>query len=637
MAKCPFATWRPISGSSGPHMDGPFKIVHHTTEGSTAAGALATFAKNRSDPHFTVDAQSIFQHIDTAEGARALRNDPGGVQTNRDSAVQIELVGFAHLPKNRAALTNLARLCRWIETTHAVPQVWPAGKPKPAKNGKDPGGHNRNPQIWDSQSGHYGHCHVPENTHWDPAYSAEEADFILRARFGAQGQLLTPVLPALPAMTLAQAVPAGARGAGAATSARKTAPAPRSTMPDHGQVAQAAAAATKKRVVGGPLTVAQARALAKTSLRPGPTAPAAAKAPASRAAAPQRASKTAAKTAVRLATPLATPTAAPKATLASVQTQQRRLAIAQRTDMRERLREYKATLALLKARGTQGLSAASTKAQPAKAQRSRAAKTVPAAAAGGASAADSSPLRVLAEGDSWFDYPVPFFGGGVIPRLENRLGVPIFSLAQAGDETRFMLGVQARKELTRQLIDGCPDGGPWDLLLFSGGGNDIVDNPLSLWLADFEATKPPADLLRAERFAAALALVRAAYEDLIELRNRLSPHTRLVFHGYDFPIPDNRSICGRGPWLRPAFDLHGFPPDMAASRAVIKSMLEQFAAMLQSLATNPGVSVVLTQGTLAPVVGSWHNEMHPSKAGFERISEVFHVHLKALFPGRVLA
>ena len=131
MARCPFATWRPISGSSGSHVGGPFKVVHHTTEGSTAEGAMNAFRTNRSDPHFTVDATRIFQHIDTAEGARALRNDPGGVQTNRDSAVQIELVGFAHLPKDRRALTNLARLCRWIEDTHGVPRVWPAGLPRP--------------------------------------------------------------------------------------------------------------------------------------------------------------------------------------------------------------------------------------------------------------------------------------------------------------------------------------------------------------------------------------------------------------------------------------------------------------------------------------------------------------------------
>lgn len=218
MARCPFATWRPISGSSGSHVGGPFKVVHHTTEGSTAEGAMNAFRTNRSDPHFTVDATRIFQHIDTSEGARALRNDAGGVQTNRDSAVQIELVGFAHLPKDRRALTNLARLCRWIEETHGVPRTWPAGLPRPARNGRDPGGHNRDPQIWDSESGHYGHCHVPENTHWDPAYTQAEANFILAATFDDAGRLVSPEPPPLPARMR--------RGKGRAR-------APESTMPDH--------------------------------------------------------------------------------------------------------------------------------------------------------------------------------------------------------------------------------------------------------------------------------------------------------------------------------------------------------------------------------------------------------------------
>ncbi|MDM0085723.1 N-acetylmuramoyl-L-alanine amidase [Variovorax sp. J31P179] len=222
MPKCPFATWRPISGSSGPHVGGPFKIVHHTTEGSSAEGAMSAFSKNRSDPHFTVDATTIFQHIDTAEGARALRNDPGGVQTNRDSAIQIELVGFAHLPKDGRALTNLARLCRWIESTHGVPGTWPAGPPKPAKNGKDPGGHNRDPIVWDSQGGHYGHCHVPENSHWDPAYSEAEVTFIMDAAFDAHGRLTSSPPPA-----------SAAKAARGKPTRNARATSPKSTMPDH--------------------------------------------------------------------------------------------------------------------------------------------------------------------------------------------------------------------------------------------------------------------------------------------------------------------------------------------------------------------------------------------------------------------
>ncbi len=179
MARCPFAVWKPISGSSGSHLGGPFKIVHHTTEGSSASGAIDTFRLKRSDPHFTVDATTIYQHIDTSGGARALRNQGGGVQTNRDSAIQIEVVGFAGRPKNRNTLENVARLCRWIEQTHSVPKVWPNGFPRPAINGRDPGGHNRDRNNWDTQGGHYGHCHVPENDHWDPGYTQDDLSIVM--------------------------------------------------------------------------------------------------------------------------------------------------------------------------------------------------------------------------------------------------------------------------------------------------------------------------------------------------------------------------------------------------------------------------------------------------------------------------
>jgi hypothetical protein len=179
MATCPFAVQKPISGPSGSYISGPFKIVHHTTEGSTAQGAFDAFAANRSDPHFTIDATAIYQHVDTGMGARALRNAGGGAQTNRDSAIQIEVVGFANRPKTKPTLKNVARLCRWLEQTHDIPRVWPNGLPKPAKDGRDPGGHNRNAATWDAEGGHYGHCHVPENTHWDPAYTADEVAFLM--------------------------------------------------------------------------------------------------------------------------------------------------------------------------------------------------------------------------------------------------------------------------------------------------------------------------------------------------------------------------------------------------------------------------------------------------------------------------
>jgi hypothetical protein len=130
-----------------------------------------------------------------------------------------------------------------------------------------------------------------------------------------------------------------------------------------------------------------------------------------------------------------------------------------------------------------------------------------------------------------------------------------------------------------------------------------------------------------------LALVQAGYEDLIALRDQLSPTTQLVFHGYDFAIPDGRGICGFGPWLRPTFHLRKFPT-RAAMEAVVKAMLQQFAAMLASL-SSPTVTFINGQGTLVPQPSAWHNELHPARARFGKFADIFHVKLKALFPDRV--
>ena len=321
----------------------------------------------------------------------------------------------------------------------------------------------------------------------------------------------------------------------------------------------------------------------------------------------------------RLALRAVRKTTAPPASPAAVGAERKKLKKEQRDERARRVREYKATMEIMKRRGARRARPKAIKADGGE----------PAAEGGGSFA----PLQIFAERDSWFEYPVPFFGGSIIPRLEHRLGVPILNLAKAGDEVRYMLGVEERAVLTKHLTDGCPAGGPWDVLLFSGGGNDIVGNPMALWVNDWDPALPPADHIKKARFDAALALVRAAYEDLIALRDKLSPTTLLIFQGYDFAIPDGRGICGLGPWLKPTFDLCKFPA-LAAGQAVVKVMLEQFAAMLTSL-VGAKVAFINGQGTLAPQSSSWHNELHPARAGFETFADIFQLKLKELFPDRV--
>jgi hypothetical protein len=305
------------------------------------------------------------------------------------------------------------------------------------------------------------------------------------------------------------------------------------------------------------------------------------------------------------------------ATATTLAIERRKLKVAVHDENLRRIQEYKAAMQIIDRRGL-------TDAKPA-------ARRGPAAPA----KVIVQPLKVLAEGDSWFDYPVPLFGGGIIPRLQKKLGVPILNLAKAGDEVRFMMGVEERTLLRKHLSAGSPAGGPWDALLFSGGGNDIVDNPMALWIRDFDATIPLASHIHQARFDAVLTLVRSGYEDLIEMRDRVTPNTALFFNAYDFAIPDGRGVCRHGPWLKPTFVLRKFL-SQAAAFEVVKAMLQKFLAMLQVLAAaHPRVEVVDTQGTMLPVVASWHNELHPAKPGFEIFAQKFHARLKAMFPAQV--
>lgn len=118
----------------------------------------------------------------------------------------------------------------------------------------------------------------------------------------------------------------------------------------------------------------------------------------------------------RLASGVVTPSPSPE----GVAVERERLERERREEFARRISEYKAVMEVMKQRGAR-----------------RTARN----AEGGHQATEFQPLQIFAEGDSWFDYPA-FLRGGVIPRLEQRLGVPILNLAKAGDEVRYMLGVE---------------------------------------------------------------------------------------------------------------------------------------------------------------------------------------------------
>jgi hypothetical protein len=144
--------------------------VHHTTEGSTFAGALSAFRANDDFPHFTDTFEDgvyvVRQHIPLSRAARSLEHPNGTAETNRDNCIQIEHVGFAKhmhgIPEGYIA--GIASLCRFIEA-----QV---GVKRQAKFPFTPPGvaHRLDVKTFHTYSGHLGHQHVHDQPagHSDP-------------------------------------------------------------------------------------------------------------------------------------------------------------------------------------------------------------------------------------------------------------------------------------------------------------------------------------------------------------------------------------------------------------------------------------------------------------------------------------
>lgn len=163
MAWYPEAIKSVIGKDAGTFLSGCPKGVLHTTEGSTAEGAIGAFNANNSWPHWLVDFNGIvWQFIDSNRAARALRNLAGGVETNREPVWQIEIVGFAARPESMTIKQRdaLRKLMRWVEATHGV---LPKTPPLPFASRYGQPGTRMGPSMWKSYSGWCGHSHVPEN------------------------------------------------------------------------------------------------------------------------------------------------------------------------------------------------------------------------------------------------------------------------------------------------------------------------------------------------------------------------------------------------------------------------------------------------------------------------------------------
>ena len=159
----------------GSHVAGPWRLVIHRTEGWDVDASIGTYRQRGVWPHFTADIRPgqfrLVQHGPLNVAASAMKNLPGGVETNRRQAIQIEVVGFTDRPFGDE---NWQWLGAQLAPIFAGGEIKAESTTRAWVDASDgfiarPDAPQRMTYLeWDTFNAICGHQHVPENDHYDP-------------------------------------------------------------------------------------------------------------------------------------------------------------------------------------------------------------------------------------------------------------------------------------------------------------------------------------------------------------------------------------------------------------------------------------------------------------------------------------
>lgn len=239
---------------------------------------------------------------------------------------------------------------------------------------------------------------------------------------------------------------------------------------------------------------------------------------------------------------------------------------------------------------------------------------------------------LVAEGDSWFDYP----WNDVLTCLEDHHNYDVTSLAHKGDTAEDMAysGGQLAK-LVRGIDKLIVRGETPRAILLSGGGNDVAGDEFAQLLnhrasasrgLNESVVAGVIDRRIRDCYTAIIAAVTAICEE------RLGRRVPIIVHGYGYAVPDGRGFLGGwwflpGPWLKPGFDQKGYS-DGIEMQAIVDVLIDRFNEMQKRLIASQGfehVRHVDVREVLPRVdhVTWWDNELHPTVKGFRAVADAF--------------
>ena len=271
---------------------------------------------------------------------------------------------------------------------------------------------------------------------------------------------------------------------------------------------------------------------------------------------------------------------------------------------------------------------------------------------------------LVAEGDSWFALSkitgIKYIDKDItdvineLKKMKNN-GQKLYdvkSVARAGDTIGSMAYSEDQFNKFKQLLDKRPD-----VILLSGGGNDITGKVLEIMLNDrrsdsYSSSQNSEPLNENVVKGVINGHLREAYLKLLKKIDKLckanfnnnSNKIPVLVHGYAHPIPDGEDFGGDyipglpGPWLEPAFENRGYS-DLKEKTCIMKGLIDRFNCMLKNLCSKEFTKICVkhvdvkgcfeenAENTGVDYMKDydkyWDDEFHPSECGFKLVAQKF--------------
>jgi hypothetical protein len=273
-------------------------------------------------------------------------------------------------------------------------------------------------------------------------------------------------------------------------------------------------------------------------------------------------------------------------------------------------------------------------------------KVFPSQQMGTQHAPDLSPFnwQFLAQGDSWFSLSTlkPWAASRLLDHMQFPQRTVTVNCADPGDTLAHMVDMR-RDPLFFSLLAG-PKEQPWNAILLSAGGNDLID---AVQVPPVDANQMPIApherlLLTQEEWDGPLAVDRYISKegwdnfanhltlqfkalDFIRSKSRNNRNTPIFTHTYDYATPrPSPAIAGLGPWLMPALVTYKIP--VQDWDKVADAFIDKLADITLNLGL-PNMHVIDTRKSLTRAVddspgvsNDWENEIHPTGDGYEKMA-----------------